>query len=55
MTSPADLTGAELDRAIIDASRELIAAQRARPRDQQRIDAAYAEYKALTELRASLG
>ncbi len=45
---------AELDRAIVDASREVIAAQRARPRNQQRIDDAYAEYRALVDLRAEL-
>ena len=57
MTEPAPAPApslAELDRAIIDASRELIAAQRARPRDSQRIDDAYAEYRALLDLRAEL-
>lgn len=50
MTQP-DLTAAELDRAIIDASREYIAAQRARPRDAQRISDAKAALDALIELR----
>lgn len=55
MSEPAPVpTLAELDRAIVDASRELIAAQRARPRNQQRIDDAYAEYRALLDLRAEL-
>lgn len=44
---------AELDRAIIDASRGLIAAIRARPRDTERITAAQAEYDALVALKAS--
>src|SRR4051812_24690453 len=47
MTEIATTASAELDRAIIDASRELIAAQRARPRDPVRIAAAKAEYDAL--------
>ena len=52
MTEPSpDLTGAELDRAIIDASRELIAAIRARPRDAERVAAAQAEYDALVALK----
>lgn len=62
MTDPAPVeppvestqTEAELNRAIIDASREVIAAQRARPRDPQRIDEAYDEYRALMDLRAEL-
>jgi hypothetical protein len=41
----------ELDRAIIDASREYIAAQRTRPRDQARIDDAKDALDALIELR----
>lgn len=50
MTTPTpDPTLAELNQAIVDASRELIAAMRVRPRDQQRIDDAS---KALTDLRA---
>lgn len=52
MTDPS-LTQAELDRAIVDASRELIAAQRARPRDPQRITDARAAYDALIALRDS--
>ncbi|WP_170977825.1 hypothetical protein [Blastococcus sp. CCUG 61487] len=49
--APAALTALELDRAIIDASREYIAAQRARPRDQERIDDAKAELDGLIALR----
>ena len=45
------VTDAELDRAVIDASREYIAAQRARPRDQQRIDDARAELDGLLAMR----
>jgi hypothetical protein len=44
-----DPTLAELNQAVVDASRELIAAMRVRPRDQQRIDDAS---KALADLRA---
>lgn len=52
MTEPApDPTGAELDQALIDASRELSAAIRARPRDQARIDAARAELERLEALK----
>ncbi len=52
MTTPTPpLSGAELDRAITDAAREYIAAQRARPRDQERIDDAKAELDALIALR----
>ena len=47
------LTSAELDRAIIDASRELTAAIRARPRDQQRIDDARKALEDLIALRDS--
>lgn len=56
MTAPAPdpMPLAELDRAIVDASRERIAAQRARPRDMERIDAAEAEYRALLDMRAEL-
>ena len=50
MTEPTR-TQAELDQAIIDASRELIAAQRARPRDPVRIADARAAYDALIALR----
>jgi hypothetical protein len=50
VTSPTtDPTAAELDRLILDASRNLTAALRAYPRDQARIDAARQE---LTDLRA---
>ena len=52
MTEPSPLSGAELDQAIIDASREYIAVVRARPRDQQRIDDAK---KALDDLLALRG
>lgn len=52
MTQPS-MTDAELDRAIIDASRELIAAIRARPRDPARVAAAQGEYDALRALRDS--
>lgn len=48
------ITLAELDRAINDAARERIAAQRARPRDPQRIADAEAEYRALLDMRAEL-
>lgn len=51
--TPADLTGIELDRAILDAMRGLIAAIRLRPRDQEAVDAAQAEYDALVALRAA--
>lgn len=52
MTAPV-MTDAELDAAIIAASRELIAAVRASPRDQARIDAARASYTDLLGQRAS--
>jgi hypothetical protein len=51
MMSEPTLSGTELDRAILDAYRELLAAIRARPRDQRRIDDAQAEYDALLALR----
>jgi hypothetical protein len=52
MTEPAPtMTSAELDQAIIDASRALIAAQRARPRDAERIRLAREDYDALIALR----
>lgn len=54
MTTPAQMTAAELDRAILDASRELTAAIRARPRDQQRIDDARTALDDLRALKASL-
>lgn len=54
MTEPTPLTAAELDRAIIDASRALTAAIRARPRVQSDIDAARAELDDLIELRDAL-
>lgn len=55
MTEPApNPTAAELDRAIIDASRALIAALRARPRDQEAIDAAQQELDDLRALKAEL-
>jgi hypothetical protein len=44
----------ELTRALIDASRALMAAIRARPRDQQAIDDASAELADLRALKASL-
>lgn len=53
MTEPT-MTEAEIDRAVIDASREYIAAQRARPRDQARIADAKAALDALVELRDEL-
>jgi len=53
MTEPTP-TLAEVNRAITDASREYIAAQRARPRDQQRIDDAKAALDGLIELRDQL-
>lgn len=54
MTEPApDPTGAKLDQAIIEASRELSAALRARPRNQPRIDAARAELERLEALKAA--
>jgi len=49
-----EMTLAELDRAIVDASREYIAAQRARPRDQARIDDARAALDDLLALREQL-
>jgi spermidine synthase len=49
--TPAEMTASELDRAIVDASREYIAAQRARPRDQARITDAKAALDALIALR----
>lgn len=52
MTEPAEqMTDAELDQAIIDASRELSAAIRARPRDQARIDTARAEVQRLQAIK----
>lgn len=57
MTEPTPiqpLSGAELDRAITDAAREYIAAQRSRPRDTARIDDAKAELDALVALRDQL-
>lgn len=45
------LTGPELDRAVIDASRTYIAAQRARPRDPDAIAAAKAALDELLTLR----
>lgn len=53
MTAPVPLSGSELDRAVVDAAREYIAAQRARPRDPQRIDDAKAALDALITLRNS--
>ena len=53
MTEPTP-TLAEVNRAITDASREYIAAQRARPRDQQRIDDAKAALDGLIALRDQL-
>lgn len=52
--APDPMPLAELDRAIVDASRERIAAQRARPRDPQRIEDADDEYRALLAMRAEL-
>jgi len=49
-----DPTAAELDRLILDASRNLTAALRAYPRDQARIDAARAELNDLRTLKAEL-
>jgi len=52
VTEPAPaLSGAELDQAIVDASREYIAVVRARPRNQQRIDDAKAALDDLLALR----
>lgn len=54
MTEPTpEMTDAELDQAIVDASRELIAAIRAYPRDTARIAAAKAAYDDLLALKAS--
>ena len=52
MTEPS-MSSAELEQAIIDASRELTAAIRARPRDQVRIDDARTALQALIDLRDS--
>lgn len=52
MTEPTT-TQAELDQAIIDSSRELTAAIRSRPRDQQRIDDARTALNELLALRDS--
>ena len=49
MTEP--LSGAELDQAIVDASREYIAVVRTRPRNQQNIDDAKAALDDLLALR----
>lgn len=49
MTEP--LTGPELDRAIIDASRDYIAAQRARPRNPQAVADAKTALDELIALR----
>lgn len=52
MTTPTPpLSGIELDQAITDSAREYIAAQRSRPRDQQRIDDDKAALDALIALR----
>lgn len=52
MTEPApSMTLAEVNRAITDASREYIAAQRARPRDEQRVADAKAELDGLIAYR----
>ena len=53
-TEPVTVMDAELDRLIIDATREYIAAQRARPRDEERIADAKAELDALIALRDEL-
>lgn len=53
MTEPTP-TLAEVNLAITDASREYIAAQRARPRDVQRITDAKAALDALIALRDQL-
>jgi hypothetical protein len=45
------LSGAELDQAIIDASRQYIAVVRARPRNQAAIDEAKAALDDLLALR----
>ena len=56
MTEPTpEMTADELDQAIIDASRELIAAIRARPRDAQRIADAQAAYDELLALKNAGG
>ena len=52
-TDPTTLTDAELDRAIIDASRALIAAARLRPRNAQAVADAQAEYDALLAIKAA--
>lgn len=54
MTAPTDPTLAELNRAIIDASRRYIAALRATPRNQAEIDAARAELDYLRALKVEL-
>ena len=48
------MTLAEVNRAITDASREYIAAQRARPRDEQRIADSRAALDGLIALRDEL-
>lgn len=50
MTEPTT-TDATLDQQIVAASREVIAARSARPRDPARIAAAEAEYNRLIALR----
>lgn len=53
MTEPT-MTADELDRAIIDASREYIAIVRAYPRDEPRIAAAKAAIEDLKALRDAM-
>ena len=48
------MTLAEVNRAIIEASREYIAAQRARPRDEQAVADAKAALDALIAYRDNL-
>jgi hypothetical protein len=56
MTTPTPpLTGSELDRAIIDASREFIVLARTFPRDEGRIAAARAAIDDLRSLRRATG
>jgi hypothetical protein len=53
-TEPVNPTALELDRMILDAYRELTAAIRARPRDEQRIADARGELEDLQALKAQL-
>lgn len=54
MTEPTPMSLAEVDRAIIDASRDYIAAVRSFPRDTERIDATRAALDDLIALRGQI-